>query len=60
MSRGQTQGFINDRLNMEKAEHVGLMSTMGYDSIITDSANSAASYTNGHKGPVNALNVYGG
>ncbi len=40
-------------------QKLGFLSTNGYDSIITDSANSAASYASGHKGPVNSLNVYG-
>jgi alkaline phosphatase len=38
---------------------IGKVMTNGMDSIITDSANSASSYQNGHKGFVNALNVNG-
>jgi alkaline phosphatase len=37
---------------------LGFLSTSGYDSLITDSANSAAAYASGHKSCVNALNVY--
>ncbi|KAI9351420.1 alkaline-phosphatase-like protein [Obelidium mucronatum] len=45
-------------LEMEKWDTMGKISTNGIDAIITDSANSAAAYTSGHKGWVNTLNVY--
>ncbi|KAI9344392.1 alkaline-phosphatase-like protein [Obelidium mucronatum] len=45
-------------LEMEKWDAMGKISTNGLDSIITDSANSAATYSSGQKGWVNTLNVY--
>ncbi|KAI9203856.1 alkaline-phosphatase-like protein [Polychytrium aggregatum] len=45
-------------LNLENLGSVGKVSPNGIDSIITDSANSAAAYHTGQKGWVNALNVY--
>ncbi|ORY50332.1 alkaline phosphatase-like protein [Rhizoclosmatium globosum] len=45
-------------LEMEKWDVMGKISTNGIDAIITDSANSAATYSTGHKGWVNTLNVY--
>ncbi|KAJ3099482.1 hypothetical protein HDU97_003019, partial [Phlyctochytrium planicorne] len=45
-------------LSFEKFPGLGRISTNGIDSIITDSANSAATYNSGQKGYVNALNVY--
>ncbi|KAJ3413498.1 hypothetical protein HDV05_007881 [Chytridiales sp. JEL 0842] len=45
-------------LNMEKLGSIGKIATNGLDSIITDSANSAAAYTCGHKSWANSLNVY--
>ncbi|KAI9351428.1 alkaline-phosphatase-like protein [Obelidium mucronatum] len=45
-------------LEMEKWDSMGKIATNGIDSIITDSANSAASYTSGQKGWVNTLSVY--
>ncbi|ORY37891.1 alkaline phosphatase-like protein [Rhizoclosmatium globosum] len=45
-------------LEMEKWDGMGKISTNGIDAIITDSANSAATYSTGHKGWVNTLNVY--
>ena len=36
---------------------IGKVITNGMDSMITDSANSAASFNNGHKGFINSLNV---
>jgi alkaline phosphatase len=59
LSRGIRHGATKGSLNMDTMERLGLLSTNGYDSIITDSANSAAAYASGHKGPVNSLNVYG-
>ncbi len=59
VSRGLNKGGkYNDHLNMEKMSALGLVSTNGYDSIITDSANSMSAYMTGQKGVVNALGVY--
>ncbi|KAJ3100396.1 hypothetical protein HDU96_010357 [Phlyctochytrium bullatum] len=45
-------------LTMEKFDNMGKIATNGIDSMLTDSANSAAAYNNGQKTYVNALNVY--
>ena len=58
VSRGQTQGFANGRLNMQTLDRMALLTTNGYDSVMTDSANSASAYATGHKSCVNALGVY--
>ncbi|MEO0564331.1 MAG: alkaline phosphatase, partial [Chloroflexota bacterium] len=58
LSRGMTEGTYNDRLVFEEFEELGLISTSGIDSIMTDSANSASSYNTGHKSSVNATGVY--
>jgi alkaline phosphatase len=39
-------------------EATGYVLTSGYDSIATDSANSASAYATGHKSVVNAMGVY--
>jgi alkaline phosphatase len=58
LSRGMVAGSYNDRLTFEKWDEIGLVSTSGLDSIITDSANSASSYNTGHKSALNATGVY--
>lgn len=58
MSKGMTNGKYNDLLAMEKLPHNCLITTSGYDSLTTDSANSASAYATGHKSVVNALGVY--
>ena len=58
MSKGMTNGKYNDLLAMEKLEHNCLITTSGYDSLTTDSANSASAYATGHKSVVNAMGVY--
>ena len=58
LSKGITEGRYNDLLNMEKMDNLALISTSGYDSIVTDSANSASAYATGHKSVVNAMGVY--
>lgn len=58
VSRGQEHGYYNDHLSFETFEEFGLLSTSGTDSIMTDSANSASAYNNGHKTAVNANGVY--
>jgi alkaline phosphatase len=59
VSKGLTEGKFNGKLNMDQMDEVGYLSTSGYDSLVTDSANSASAYATGHKGPVNAMGVYG-
>jgi alkaline phosphatase len=58
ISRGMTEGSFNDRLVFESWDELGLVTTSGLDSIITDSANSASAYNTGHKSAVNATGVY--
>lgn len=58
LSKGMTNGKYNDLLAMEKLEHNALITTSGYDSLVTDSANSASAYATGHKSVVNAMGVY--
>ena len=58
LSRGIEEGTYNDRLSFETFEEIGLLSTSGVDSIMTDSANSASAYNTGHKSSVNATGVY--
>lgn len=58
LSKGLTNGKFNDWLAMEKLEHTGVITTSGYDSLVTDSANSASAYATGHKSVVNAMGVY--
>ena len=43
---------------MEKLEHNAVITTSGYDSLVTDRANSASAYATGHKSVVNAMGVY--
>lgn len=58
LSKGITEGKYNDLLNMEKLDNMAIITTSGYDSIVTDSANSASAYATGHKSVVNAMGVY--
>ncbi len=58
LSKGITEGKYNALLNMERLENMALITTSGYDSIVTDSANSASAYATGHKSVVNAMGVY--
>ena len=58
LSKGLSEGKYNDVLNMEKMPNLALITTSGYDSIVTDSANSASAYNTGHKSVVNAMGVY--
>lgn len=57
-SRGQTEGKYNETLEMDRMDATGYFSTSGYDSIATDSANSAAAFASGQKGVVNGMNIY--
>lgn len=58
LAKGMRQGRYGGDLAMDDMPHMALVSTAGTDSIITDSANSAAAYTTGHKSCNNALGVY--
>ncbi|KAI8917421.1 alkaline-phosphatase-like protein [Entophlyctis helioformis] len=59
VSKKSTFGKFGDNLlEIEKLGTIGKVMTNGIDAMITDSANSAAAYNSGHKGWVNALNVY--
>lgn len=58
LSKGINEGKYNDTLAMEKLQTMALITTSGYDSLTTDSANSASAYATGHKSVVNAMGVY--
>jgi alkaline phosphatase len=58
LSKGIVEGRYGGDLAMEDMPHMALVSTSGTDAIVTDSANSAAAYTTGHKSCNNALAVY--
>jgi alkaline phosphatase len=59
LSKGITQGKYNGLLEMELLnDGLALLTTSGYDSLVTDSANAASAYATGHKSVVNAMGVY--
>ncbi|CCG19867.1 alkaline phosphatase ec=3.1.3.1 [Taylorella asinigenitalis 14/45] len=58
LSKGIYEGRYNNLLAMESLPDAAIVSTSGYDSIVTDSANSASAYNTGHKSVVNAMGVY--
>jgi alkaline phosphatase len=59
LSKGITEGKYNGLLEMELLnDGWALLNTSGYDSLVTDSANSASAYATGHKSVVNAMGVY--
>ncbi|MDR1943953.1 MAG: alkaline phosphatase [Synergistaceae bacterium] len=59
LSKGITEGKYNGFLEMELLKDgFALLNTSGYDSLVTDSANSASAYATGHKSVVNAMGVY--
>ncbi|MDR1533576.1 MAG: alkaline phosphatase [Planctomycetota bacterium] len=58
LSRNIGEGKYGDILEMEKLTNVAIVTTSGYDSLVTDSANSASAYATGHKSVVNAMGVY--
>ena len=58
LSKGIEEGKYHDTLEMEKMPNLALITTSGYDSLVTDSANSASAYATGQKGVVNAMGVY--
>lgn len=59
VSKGLTEGRFNGMLAMDSMDEYGLVTTSGYDSLVTDSANSASAYATGNKSVVNAMGVYG-
>lgn len=58
VSKGLTEGKFNGYLEMDKMDETGLVTTSGYDSLVTDSANSASAYGTGQKAVVNAMGTY--
>ncbi|KAI8923248.1 alkaline-phosphatase-like protein [Entophlyctis helioformis] len=59
ISKKTSHGKFGDNfLEIEKLGTIGKIATNGIESILTDSANSAATYASGHKSWANALNVY--
>ncbi len=58
LSKGLTEGKYNGLLEMDKMSNLAIITTSGYDSLVTDSANSASAYATGHKSVVNAMGVY--
>ncbi|QOS79252.1 alkaline phosphatase [Paenibacillus sp. JNUCC31] len=58
VSKGIHEGKFNGWLEMEQMDSMGMVTTSGMDSIVTDSANSASAYATGHKTAVNAEGVY--
>ncbi|MFE6074065.1 alkaline phosphatase [Paenibacillus sp. NPDC057886] len=58
VSKGINEGKFKGWLEMEQMDAMGMVTTSGMDSIVTDSANSASAYATGHKTAVNAEGVY--
>ncbi|KAI9311860.1 alkaline-phosphatase-like protein [Dichotomocladium elegans] len=58
LARMHTSGKYHDLLSFEDFDHLGHILTNSVDGLVTDSANSASSYSSGHKSSVNALGVY--
>lgn len=58
VSKGINEGKFKGWLEMENMDSMGMVTTSGMDSIVTDSANSASAYATGHKTAVNAEGVY--
>lgn len=58
MSKGNTEGKANGKLNMDYLPNLAFIGTSSEDSIAADSANTASAYFTGHKSAVNALGVY--
>lgn len=58
LSKGIQEGKYKGLLSMEEMPHMALITTSGYDSLVTDSANSASAYNTGHKAVVNAMGTY--
>lgn len=57
LSKGMTEGKYHGLLEMDRMDFRGNVTTSGYDSIATDSANSMSAYMTGHKASVNAMGV---
>ncbi|MDO5699557.1 MAG: alkaline phosphatase [Dermatophilus congolensis] len=60
LSKGMKEGKYHGLLEMDRMDYRGMVTTSGYDSIATDSANSMHAYMTGHKSSVNAMGVYEG
>ncbi len=58
MSRGNTEGKANAKLNMDSLPQMAFIGTSSTDSIAADSANTMSAYMTGQKSAVNALGVY--
>lgn len=58
MSKGNTEGKANARLNMDSLPQMAFIGTSSTDSIAADSANTMSAYMTGQKSAVNALGVY--
>ncbi|KAI8071798.1 alkaline-phosphatase-like protein [Gongronella butleri] len=58
LARQHTSGKYHDLLSFEHFDELGHVITNSVDSLLTDSANSAAAYASGHKSSPAALNVY--
>ncbi|RAX57176.1 alkaline phosphatase [Helicobacter monodelphidis] len=58
LSKGIVEGKYKDVLAMENLDRMALITTSGYDSLTTDSANSASAYATGHKSVVGAIGIY--
>lgn len=58
VSKGIEQGKFKGWLEMEKMDYMGMVTSSGMDSIVTDSANSASAYATGNKTAVSAEGVY--
>lgn len=58
LARKHTSGKYESLLSFEDFDNLGHVITNSVDSLLTDSANSASSYSTGHKSSVNCLGVY--
>lgn len=58
MSKGNTEGKANGKLNMDTMPVMAFIGTSSTDSIAADSANTMSAYMTGQKSAVNALGVY--
>lgn len=58
LSKGITEGKFNGRLAMDSLDSYGTIGTAAFNSIGTDSANTAAAYNIGQKIAINALGVF--
>ncbi len=57
-SKGISERRYRGKLSFDDMPNTALIGTSGFDSLITDSANSMSAYTTGHKTAVNAIGVY--